>query len=187
MLEDRGYDVVQHANLAPTLDEFRSRFGQHPNPRTLAFCASHRSHPNNTVHVMFAGTDVIRKGNVGLIYTQNEGTQIFKRLILIVQSRVTPYAYKEFKKWPFEVEIFHITDLLVNITKHVMQPKYEILTDDEKKELFTKYNLVEDNQLPGMLKTDPIARYYGLKKGQVLKVTHSSQLIESYVTYRCVQ
>ena len=39
-----------------------------------------------------------------------------------------------------------ITDLLVNITKHVVWPKHEILAADEKQTLVKKYN-VEDNQV----------------------------------------
>ncbi|KAJ6944455.1 hypothetical protein NC652_009750 [Populus alba x Populus x berolinensis] len=33
------------------------------------------------------------------------------------------FAKKEPEKFPFKVEVFQITDLLVNITMHVLQPK----------------------------------------------------------------
>jgi DNA-directed RNA polymerase I, II, and III subunit RPABC1 len=36
-----------------------------------------------------------------------------------------------------------ITDLLVNITKHVLKPKHRVLTDQEKKRLLKKYNIEE--------------------------------------------
>nr|XP_009763627.1 PREDICTED: DNA-directed RNA polymerase V subunit 5A-like isoform X3 [Nicotiana sylvestris] len=45
---------------------------------------------------------------------------------------------------------------------------------------------VEIFQLPRMSQKDAIARYYGLEKGQVVKVTYSSEIIETHVTYRCV-
>lgn len=41
-------------------------------------------------------------------------------------------------------------------------------------------------QLPRMLETDAIARYYGLEKGQVVKVTHNGAFTDSLLTYRCV-
>lgn len=41
-------------------------------------------------------------------------------------------------------------------------------------------------QLPRMLRTDAIARYYGLEKGQVVKVTYDGDMTRSHVTYRCV-
>ncbi|KAL2341433.1 hypothetical protein Fmac_009373 [Flemingia macrophylla] len=187
MLQDRGYDVVHHANLASSLNEFRSRFGQKPNPQTLGFRVSHLCHPSNTVvvQVVFTGTDAIKKGTVTEIYSQIVDRQNLKGLILVVQSNMTPYARKDLENSPFKVEMFQINDLLVNITKHVLQPKYEVLTEDEKKALLTKYSL-EDKQLPFMLKGDAIARYYGYEKGQVIKITHSGPLVESCITYRCV-
>ncbi|KAM6590597.1 hypothetical protein CsatA_013202 [Cannabis sativa] len=41
-------------------------------------------------------------------------------------------------------------------------------------------------QLPRMLKEDAIAEYYGLHKGQVVKISYTGGISNSYVTYRCV-
>lgn len=41
-------------------------------------------------------------------------------------------------------------------------------------------------QLPMMLESDAIARYYGLEKGQVVKVSYAGGIPHSLVTYRCV-
>ncbi|KAH7511766.1 hypothetical protein FEM48_Zijuj12G0017600 [Ziziphus jujuba var. spinosa] len=40
--------------------------------------------------------------------------------------------------------------------------------------------------LPRMSRKDAIARYYGLERGQVVKVTYSSEITKSHITYRCV-
>ena len=39
-----------------------------------------------------------------------------------------------------------ITDLLVNVTKHVLKPKHQLLTEEEKQRLLEKYN-IEDKQV----------------------------------------
>ncbi|ONH94979.1 hypothetical protein PRUPE_7G043600 [Prunus persica] len=78
-----------------------------------------------------------------------------------------------------------ITDLLVNITKHVLKPKHHVLTEQEKQKLLKKYN-IEENQLPRLSRKDAIAQYYGLEKGQVVKVTYTGDITESHVTYRCI-
>ncbi|KMZ70843.1 DNA-directed RNA polymerase V subunit 5A, partial [Zostera marina] len=78
-----------------------------------------------------------------------------------------------------------ITELLVNITRHNLMPKHEILTAEEKKEFMKKYSVV-DRQIPRMLETDAIARYYGIEKGRVIKVTYDGEHTGHFVNYRCV-
>ncbi|KAM0017060.1 putative DNA-directed RNA polymerase [Helianthus debilis subsp. tardiflorus] len=65
-------------------------------------------------------------------------------------------------------------------------PKHEILTTEEKEQLLVKLKLA-DNKMPYMMETDAIARYYGLEKKQVVKITYNSEITGSFVTYRCVK
>ncbi|TQD88553.1 hypothetical protein C1H46_025872 [Malus baccata] len=143
------------------------------------------AYPSNAIVVIFCGTDEIRKRNMCGIYAGLPNKASIHQLILVLQSKMNCYARKELEKYPFKVDTFHISDLLVNITKHVSQPKLEMLTAEEKKKLLMKYNL-EDNKLPLMLATDATARYYGLEKGQVVKVNYSGGFAGPLETYRCV-
>ncbi|KAH7548542.1 hypothetical protein JRO89_XS14G0159700 [Xanthoceras sorbifolium] len=184
MLRDRGYDVAD-SELALSLAEFRSVFGDKPDPERLRFCFPLCSNPVKKMLVMFLGTDQVKTKDIRELFGKIVNKESLHGLILILQSKINAYAKKEVEKFSFKVEFFQITDLLVNITKHILTPRYEILDAAKKHKILKKYE-VEEKQLPWMLETDAIARYYGLEKGHVVKVTYSGGIVDSLETYRCV-
>lgn len=93
-----------------------------------------------------------------------------RRAIIVVQQHLTPFARQsllETERSKYHVEQFHEQELLVNITEHVLVPQHQLLSDEEKKQLLDRYKMKEA-QLPRIQVHDPVARYYGLKRGMVV-------------------
>ncbi|XP_066339240.1 DNA-directed RNA polymerase V subunit 5A-like [Miscanthus floridulus] len=184
MLRDRGY-VVPEDELARTLPEFRAWWEDKPELERLAFSTTLASDPSSKVKVVFCPPEPVKLAAIRVVYTGVKDENL-SRLILILQGRIMSKARESIKEiFPYKVDMFQITELLVNITKHALKPKHQVLAAEEKAKLLKEYNVV-DSQLPRMLENDAVARYYGLGKGTVVKVIYDSELTGNHVTYRCI-
>ena len=111
----------------------------------------------------------------------------FHRAIIVVQAGMTPSAKQSLVDMApkYILEQFLESELLINITEHELVPEHIVLTPDEKEELLTRYKLKE-NQLMRIQANDPVARYFGLKRGQVVKIIRPSETAGRYISYRLV-
>lgn len=108
--------------------------------------------------------------------------------ILITQAHITAAALKIIPavSGDVRIETFQDTDLLVNITHHELVPQHTLLSRTEKSALLKRYRLKE-TQLPRIQLADPVAKYYGLRRGQVVKIIRKSETAGRYASYRlCV-
>lgn len=115
-----------------------------------------------------------------------EDTEPFQLYILIVQENITQNNMKAIQALNLPVEIHLLNRLQFNITKHVLVPKHEVIRDkDEIDSVLSRFQLKNKYQFPIILKSDPIAKYYGMKNGDLVKITRTSETAGEYVMYRC--
>lgn len=184
MLRDRGYGVSV-TEMEQSLADFRGLYGDHPDLDQLKVTAVLLRDPLKKILVIFCDPHPIKMPIIRNLYTQY-GSESWSRMILVLQSNLTTQARENLKHiFPFKVETFQITELLINVTKHTLIPHHEKLSPEEKDQLLKKYN-IQEKQLPRMLENDAIARYYGYEKGTVLKITYASELTKDHFIYRCV-
>jgi len=81
------------------------------------------------------------------------------------------------------LSVFMFADLHFNPTKHCLVDKHTKLTKEEVKDLMTKYNIKTKTALPIILKSDPIAKWLGIRPGDIVKIDRynpNSGLINYY-------
>jgi DNA-directed RNA polymerase subunit H (RpoH/RPB5) len=115
-----------------------------------------------------------------------EDEEPFEGYILIVNESLAPNHVKSINALNMNIEVRTLASLQFNIMKHVLVPKHEVVKDKAViDELLEKYSLKTKFQFPILLKADPVARWLGLKNGDVVKVTRSSPTAGEYIMYRC--
>lgn len=73
----------------------------------------------------------------------------------------------------------------VEITRHSLVPKHELLSAKEKEELLKNYG-ISLRQLPRILENDAMVKFLNAKVGDVIKITRKSETAGETVYYRVV-
>lgn len=92
---------------------------------------------------------------------------------------------KEFQKLGASLQYFTLGELQYNPSKHILVPKHEKMSDTEVRGVLQEYQLRSKSQLPSISRTDIMARWLGLKHGDVVKITRTNENSGVYYYYRC--
>mmetsp|Transcript_44969 Transcript_44969/g.110384 ORF Transcript_44969/g.110384 Transcript_44969/m.110384 type:complete len:215 (-) Transcript_44969:168-812(-) len=192
MLEDRGYHVSDYelnptrCSVAEFVDKCETGEGGKVDRSQLIIVGVSGEDSTDKLLVFFASDAKVGVRPIRAIVDHMEAEQT-RRAVLVVQDAVTPFAAAAMQQMRprFHIEQFRESELLVNVTEHELVPEHRVLADAEKRELLKRYKCRE-SQLPKMQAADPVARYYGLVRGQVVKIVRPSETAGRYVTYRVV-
>lgn len=197
MLNDRKYDMKNYLDhLSYSRDDFISNFGKtdeiNIDLNKLEMNFNKLENEQDKINVYWfddekldntIATDYIKKLEKNKI---NKGIVIVKH-----KNAVTPIAKKILQeptsldsgKYKIVIETFIYHELIINITEHYLVPKHTLLNKEERDELLKKY---KETQLPKIQIVDPMAKYLGLQKGDIVKIEKENKFGARYVSYRYI-
>lgn len=106
--------------------------------------------------------------------------------ICVIKDKMSQNNTKMLMNLKVNLQVFDIRSLQFNISKHSLVPKHEIVRSEEEiKSIIERYSLKSKFQLPIILKSDAMAKYLGLKNGDIVKITRPSQTSGEYIVFRC--
>lgn len=185
LLQARGYPINR---FITTFDEFKHRFVKH-----TTICREDLDMQfddlsgHGSVFVIFLTSPEKKAISVQQIRTIVErlASHTVSNCILIHEQPLSTGAKKELEKID-GIEPFEECQLLFNVHQHKIVPPYRKLNVSEKAKLMEKYKL-RDHMLPLLQKNDPMARFLGLRRGNVVEIVRPSETAGEYTSYRvCV-
>jgi DNA-directed RNA polymerase I, II, and III subunit RPABC1 len=182
MLEDRGFIIPEYEKIS--FEQFIIKY----NNKALDIYINDET-TNKKVYVYFHNeVKNFSKGDLKIMQKISEQYQDENiNLILILRDKENSAVTKELNKDSYKnVEIFLKKNMIFNITHHVFVPKHILLSLEEERELLEKYNTTK-GKIPKISKSDPIAKYYGMKSNQICKIIRRSPEVGEYFYYRLVR
>ena len=185
MMEDRGYEKNVNSNFK--FEEFISDLKKTKKMNGI-FVKLDPSNPEARFHTYYEyiPNPKLNKDKITQFFKIMNTFKVDSGIIIIPSSvKLSQQAKREIDEinTQIQVEVFSLGELVVNITEHELVPKHILLSEEEKQVLLKRYK-IKSSQLPKILITDPVARYLGLKRGQVVKIVRVSETAGRYITYR---
>lgn len=196
MLQRRGYTVpveVCNETLQSVEEVFfaapvESGEGEEQQLMHMHFVATK---PSGEALCVFFANNALRS-NLGIapirLYVTFMRERQCDHAILVIYGSLTSPAVsmlRELEGQGLYLTAFNENELMVDIYEHEKVPLHEVLTAAEKASLLASLRITT-KQLPEMQRHDPMARYLGLKVGDVVRIRRVSPTVGFDVYHRIV-
>jgi DNA-directed RNA polymerases I, II, and III subunit RPABC1 len=196
MLTLRGYDVSKYSNFS--INEVEAMF-KGSEKKTSAQLGSLDMSVVNSVggklHVKYLLASKLRNANFKTLIDEmiTEFLHSGDEVIFILKDSVNNMdAFDSMLEGYLSstgvyIQIFSLDNLSFNITKHDLVPKMRIMSPEEQLSILERYQ-VSPSQMPQILKSDPQAKFLGVRKGDMCEIIRASETAGYSYTYRmCLQ
>jgi len=185
MLEERHEDTAEMRNELDAMEDWGVYLGklmQHETDKTIIYTALSKT----ILKTLTAKTESS--------YFDIEESSAKKHFMLIVSdakmltaanNQLFQQLDKQLHGQGGGLQIFTLKELQYNPSKHVLVPKHEKVAEGDIKDILSKYQVKTKAQLPVIMKTDMMARWLGLKHGDIVRITRHNENSGTYFYYRC--
>jgi len=110
-----------------------------------------------------------------------------KKFVVLRKTESTKKLFTDIYNNYKGVDVFIDFELMINVVDHDCVPKHILLSDEDKKNLFENKDgivIYDKKTLKEIKTTDMIARYYGMKEGDICKIIKPSTSSGYVVDYK---
>lgn len=122
---------------------------------------------------LFSVDDILSKKDELIIIVKDKPNVKIQQLVELIYKTDSIYF-----------NISSVKEYMFNILDHNMVPQHRVMTNAEKENVKTKYNVVKDKEFPEISRFDPVAKVIGLRPGQLCEITRPSPTSIKSIYYR---
>ena len=129
------------------------------------------------IHYEKVGVDILK-------YHLNEAIiENVENFILVYEKDMTSSCQKIISNFfQYNIELFQLSEFQYDMTEFYYYQPHEVVSNEEKNELLSLYK----NMIPIVLQNDPVVRYFGFKKNDILKIKRNN-VCQNEIFYRVVK
>ena len=110
-------------------------------------------------------------------------TKFYNEYKIILVEDINQKSENIIENYKTPCEIFKNNQLMINIVDHVMVPKHEILSQEQGEQVLQTY-CARKKDMPLISTSDPVAKYYNIKIGNIVRITRPSSMTVESIFYR---
>ena len=162
MLQMRGHTLPQLPDMSGLPGDKKCDINfTVENPRLLVYISNEKKIGIRTIRVLLAAMESGSHTSALCVFC-TQPTPFARRELAVLQQPTEAGA----SKW---VELFYTSELKIDIMQHEMVPKHILLSSSERDAVLAKYQAGMQH-MPKILLTDPVARYLGLRKDDMVRI-----------------
>ncbi len=184
LFEDRGEDVSEfeeHGDAVPSPRYYNELIILNTNRTCVFFCL--------TKDVLKDVLKIFKDKDSATALMETYTAVNFMMVVMDPPSTPTMNTLTQWdKKFNGEggmLQVFLMKELMYNPTRHNLVPKHEKLSEEEVKKLMEEYMIKNKYQMPLIHRNDVIARWLGLRHGDIVRITRYNDTSGEYFYYRC--
>ena len=197
MVRRRGYNIDKEESLLSiTLHQFLNAYvpfakSQNKSMRNV-LTNVYENDEGKRLYVYFA--DISNTKQLGVEFVLDVISEMdrykAKNAIIITPIPLSASSKKKIQELlTYNIYTFMESEMGYDPTEHYLTPEHKALTPEEQRDFLSRNNISID-QMPIMLTTDMISRYYGFQTGQVIKINRINlydTIIQNSVSYRVIK
>ena len=190
-LKIQNYNTTDYESF--TINEINAMNQGNDITSQLNFEIEHNEDPERKCSIIYMLKSSIKQSTLENTvldyYEENDSNKCTLVIVTLntINDSVQKVIKQLWKKYNEYVAIFDIPGLLFNILEHSFVPKHTKLNDEEKKEIYSKFNIKDDSQVPEISIFDPVAKTMLLRPGELCEIIRHDKISFENKFYRvCV-